>query len=133
MITYDLTCIDGHRFEAWFKDYQSFTRQRQSGQVECPACGSTEVEIAFTGCAVHTGRRSAEPLPPRDSIIQRLASYLERNFEDVGERFADEARQIHHGESKQRNIRGTATPGEEEALRDEGIGFVKIPLPKLNG
>ncbi len=133
MITYDLTCINGHIFEAWFKDYDSFSRQRESGQVECPTCGSSAVDIAFTGCAVHTGRRSAGPLPARDSVVERLAAFLEKNFEDVGERFADEARQMHQGESERRNIRGTATAGEEETLRDEGIAFLKIPLPKLNG
>lgn len=48
---------------------------------------------------------------------------------DVGDRFADEARRIHYGESDERPIRGHATPEQAEALRDEGIDVVALPLP----
>ena len=51
------------------------------------------------------------------------------NTEDVGERFADEARRIHYGEVAQRGIRGQATPDQREALQDEGIEVVALPLP----
>ena len=51
------------------------------------------------------------------------------NTEDVGERFADEARRIHYGEAAERGIRGQATPDEREALRDEGIEVMPLPLP----
>jgi hypothetical protein len=51
------------------------------------------------------------------------------NTEDVGERFADEARRIHYGEVAERGIRGQATPDEREALLDEGIEVMPLPLP----
>ena len=49
--------------------------------------------------------------------------------EDVGERFADEARRIHYGEVARRGIRGQATRGDAEALRDEGSEVMSLPLP----
>jgi hypothetical protein len=49
--------------------------------------------------------------------------------EDVGEHFAQEARSIHHGDAPARAIRGQTTPQEREALRDEGIEVVSLPIP----
>ena len=57
------------------------------------------------------------------------SSDLVAETEDVGERFADEARRIHYGEVPQRGIRGQATPEQREALRDEGIETFALPLP----
>jgi hypothetical protein len=50
--------------------------------------------------------------------------------EDVGERFAEEARRIHYGEAPGRAIRGRTTPEERAALDDEGIEVVSIPMPR---
>lgn len=49
--------------------------------------------------------------------------------EDVGHRFPEEARRIHHGEIEPRGIRGQATPEERAALADEGIEVMPLPLP----
>lgn len=49
--------------------------------------------------------------------------------EDVGERFAEEARRIHYGESERRSIRGQASRADTEALAEEGIAVLKLPLP----
>jgi hypothetical protein len=51
------------------------------------------------------------------------------NTEDVGERFAEEARRIHYGETETRGIRGLASPEERVALRDEGIEVMALPIP----
>jgi hypothetical protein len=51
------------------------------------------------------------------------------NTEDVGTRFAEEARKIHYGEREERNIRGQATRKETEALLDEGIDVMPLPVP----
>jgi hypothetical protein len=47
----------------------------------------------------------------------------------VGEKFADEARKIHYGESQERNIRGQASREETEALQEEGIAVMPLPIP----
>ena len=49
--------------------------------------------------------------------------------EDVGDRFADEARKMHHGEAEERGIRGQATREQAEALADEGIPVFSLPVP----
>ena len=51
----------------------------------------------------------------------------------MGDKFAEVALRIHHGEEDGRNIRGTTTGSEEETLREEGVQFIKIPLPKFDG
>ena len=53
------------------------------------------------------------------------------NTEDVGARFAEEARRIHYGETKGRAIRGAATPEERQALLEEGIEVMALPIPRV--
>jgi hypothetical protein len=50
----------------------------------------------------------------------------------VGDRFAEVALKIHRGEESKRNIRGITTDKEEVTLREEGVEFVKIPVPKFD-
>ena len=52
------------------------------------------------------------------------------NTEDVGDRFPEEARRIHYGESEERGIRGRATREDAAALREEGIEVVAVPVPE---
>ncbi|MDO5086968.1 MAG: DUF1178 family protein [Comamonadaceae bacterium] len=49
--------------------------------------------------------------------------------EDVSERFAEEARRMHYGETAERGIRGQASAEETAALLDEGIAVLPLPLP----
>ncbi len=51
------------------------------------------------------------------------------NTEDVGQRFADEARRMHYGEVEARSIRGQASAREAVDLLEEGIEFMPLPLP----
>ncbi|MDO9360271.1 MAG: DUF1178 family protein [Polaromonas sp.] len=51
------------------------------------------------------------------------------NTEDVGERFADEARRMHHGDAETRNIRGQASLRQTLELLDEGIDVMPLPMP----
>ena len=52
------------------------------------------------------------------------------NTDDVGDRFAEEARKIHYGETKERGIRGQASRAETEALLEEGIAVLPLALPE---
>jgi hypothetical protein len=59
---------------------------------------------------------------------------VEKNFDHVGPKFAEEARKIHYGEADKRNIYGQATKDEAAELLEEGIEFGALPeLPKLDG
>jgi hypothetical protein len=65
-------------------------------------------------------------------MLEMVHDFVSKNFDDVGERFAEVALKIHRGEESKRNIRGVTTNKEEETLREEGVEFVKIPVPKFD-
>jgi hypothetical protein len=68
--------------------------------------------------------------PTLQAAWLKMVRHVMANTEDVGERFPEEARRIHYGESEERGIRGQATPEQTEALLEEGIGVLPLPIPK---
>ena len=60
----------------------------------------------------------------------KMVRHVMANTEDVGERFAEEARRIHYGEAEERGIRGQASPRRDRGLLEEGIGVLPLPIPK---
>jgi hypothetical protein len=71
--------------------------------------------------------------PGRVKAMLAAAAAMQRqmleNSEGVGDRFADEARAIHLGESAARSIHGRATREQAEGLIDEGIPVAPLPFP----
>ncbi len=135
MIIFDLTCPAGHTFEGWFDGREEFAREREAGRLTCPLCGDGRIEVVPSGA--HVGGRSRPPALSRPqgaaaTALAALAEALERNFEDVGGRFAEEALRMHCGEADPRNIRGVMTGEEEKRLEDEGVEYAKIPLPRFS-
>ena len=138
MIAFDLICTHGHKFECWFKNSDSFEEQRSYGIIHCPVCDDNQVEKAISTFAIKKyGDRAeetqkGEKLDPKQArqAIQIITEYVNKNFEDVGLDFAKEALKIHFGESKKKNIKGTALPDEEKILKEEGVPFFKIPVLK---
>ena len=75
------------------------------------------------------GDSQAEGTPAGlEQIYQHLMATIAARCEDVGKEFADEARKIHYLEAPARAIRGQASDDEYEALRDEGIDVVRLPV-----
>lgn len=71
------------------------------------------------------------PVKAYVEAVRKLRSEVEANSEDVGKNFASEARKMHHGESKERAIRGEASLEEAAALDEEGIDVFMLPsLPE---
>ena len=135
MIAFDMECSQGHLFEGWFDSNESFEEQNARGLVSCPYCDDTDIRKVMSPVAVK--KSHPEDRPTRGGIdYQRLAreivDYVQNNFEDMGPKFAAEALKIHYGVAERRNIKGSATADEEETLRDEGIEFFKVPLPKID-
>lgn len=64
--------------------------------------------------------------------LKMLQQYVDKNFEDVGDKFAEVALNMHYGNEENRNIKGTSTPEEEKNLKEEGVTFIKIPSVKLD-
>lgn len=140
MIILDLTCEDDHTFEGWFQSLDTFDRQLEAGLIECPHCGSSDIRRVPS--AVHVAK-SSEPerssenrMPVIGLQADALAAYRQllgkivASSEDVGKAFASEARKIHYQEAPERSIRGEASPEECEALRDEGIEVIRLPVIK---
>ena len=158
MILYRLRCSKGHEFESWFKDSKTYERQEKRSLVGCAVCGDGKVERALMSPRIGKADDKAEPPTPaapvpappspeqqkmaalarhmpkelRQALLQVRAE-VEKNCEHVGDRFADEARKIHYGESDKRGIYGETTDEEAEALAEEGIEFGRLPwIPRGN-
>jgi hypothetical protein len=136
----NLRCANGHGFEGWFASEDDFLDQNGRGLLECPLCADKVVTRLPSAPRLNlSGARepapdAARPAPPAQAADGQAAwlqavRRLVAETEDVGERFAEEARRIHYGEVPHRGIRGQATPEQREALRDEGIETFALPLP----
>ncbi len=130
MIVFELKCSQGHLFEGWFDDGNAYEDQKARGLLTCPVCSDTcisKVPTAFS-IASSGGGTDVETVYREAAVLRnKISAFLEKNFDNVGTRFAAEALKIHYGVSEPRNIRGTSTPAEEETLKSEGIEFIKIP------
>lgn len=130
----DLCCSDGHRFEGWFASEADFVSQSQRAMVECPLCGDKAVTRLPSAPRLNLGAAARQTQPVTQSRdvqslwMQAMRRVIE-NTEDVGERFPEEARRIHYGETAERGIRGRASRDETQALRDEGIEVTALPIP----
>ena len=142
MIVYNLGCSNEHRFEGWFTSADDYARQTKSKLLVCPMCGDERVSRLPHATYVSTGaaeKPAAAAAPKKGSPqyyanlgAELLANVMEKvleNTEDVGRAFPEEARKIHYREAPERHIRGTASTKEVEALRDEGIEVVALPVP----
>jgi len=158
MISYALSCANGHTFESWFQNSGTYDKQRKRGLVCCPVCDSTKVEKAImsprlTGTKKH-GRGTVPAAPvaagaseaPADAPtapvammspherefrrkLKELREHVTKNADYVGQKFPEEARKMHYGEVGHRSIYGEATLDDAKALHEEGIEVQ--PLPAL--
>src|SRR5436190_14362202 len=133
MILYRLRCSAGHEFESWFKDSKTYERQEKKSLIGCAVCGDSKVERAIMAprlgkggkdkpVEVQAGVPAPAPVPsPQEQQMAALARHMpkelrealtkvreqvEKNCEHVGNKFAEEARKIHYGESEKRGIYG---------------------------
>ncbi|QPC85626.1 DUF1178 family protein [Mesorhizobium sp. NBSH29] len=134
MIRFSLGCERDHAFEGWFRNNEDFETQQKRGFVECPVCGSHLVEKALMAPAVSTGRKKEKMALTLDASqrqamaeLKALSEKMRANSEDVGDKFAEEARKIHFGETDARSIYGAATVDEARGLVEDGVEFMPIP------
>lgn len=154
MKVFDLRCEHGHSFEGWFGSEEDYLDQMARGLLECPLCASKAVNrlpsaprLNLSGARTDTPAPAQTPVAPTvptapgrmpgaesagvdvQALWLQAVQHLVSNTEDVGQRFAEEARRIHYGETAQRNIRGQASRKEAEALGEEGIDVFSMPMP----
>lgn len=147
MKVFNLQCSAQHQFEGWFGSEEDYASQVERGLLECPLCADKTVQKLPSAPRLNLGASEpaappATPVPSKQQAMlpaaqaQALqAAYLQLarrivdQTEDVGERFAEEARKIHYGESEERGIRGQASPEQTRELIEEGIAVMPLPLP----
>ena len=144
MKVFNLQCSALHRFEGWFASEEDYASQVERGLLECPLCADKTVHKLPSAPRLNLGASEAPAAPVADKqalvagdaaqALQaawlQLARQIVSQTEDVGRRFAEEARKIHYGESEERGIRGQASREETEALLEEGIAVMPLPLPE---
>ncbi len=150
----NLQCHHQHDFEGWFASEDAFQTQRSQGLVECPICGDNQISKMLSAPRLNllTTRTSASmeaspdtqaqsvsvpspavtpsamPVPMQEAWL-KMVQHVMTHTEDVGTQFAEEARKMHYGEAQERGIRGHVSPQETQALLEEGIGVLPLPLP----
>jgi hypothetical protein len=144
----NLQCGQRHTFEGWFASEEDFQGQLSRGLVECPICGDKVIVKLLSAPRLNLGSARSEPAASEPSgspgsvaqvssptpenqqaVWFNLIRHVMLNTEDVGKRFAEEARKIHYGETQERAIRGQASRQETAELLDEGIAILPLPLP----
>jgi hypothetical protein len=157
MIRYALNCDQGHVFESWFTNSAAYDKQAKRALVTCPVCGSAKVEKAMMaprlahadvagppppspapGPVSRTPAPSVSPKTPVAMVsaaerelqqkLKELRDHITKNASYVGQRFPEEARKIHYGETEHRSIYGEASPEEARELHEEGIEFHPLPV-----
>ena len=142
----DLRCANGHGFEGWFGSEDDFLGQNGRGLIECPLCsdrvisrmpsaprlnlsGAREAPAGVPSAPGAAAAGEGETPPDLQALWMQAVRQALANTVDVGERFAEEARRMHYGESDTRGIRGVTSREEREALREEGIEVMSLPIP----
>lgn len=136
----NLRCAHHHRFEGWFASDDDFLAQGDRGLVACPLCDDKAIVRLPSAprLNVSTQRGDATAPPGGAEIAEaraqgrwlRAVRDVLNRTEDVGDRFPEEARRIHYGETKERCIRGRASPQDADALREEGIEVLAVAVPE---
>jgi hypothetical protein len=153
MKVFDLSCEHDHRFEGWFASSDAFADQQSRNLIACPLCGSHSIKRLPAAARLNLSGAQQSPAPPSRSsegaapakgerpgpatlspeqfqaMFVKMTRRIIESTEDVGTRFAEEARRIHYNEAPERAIRGSTSREEVMALREEGIEVFALPLP----
>ena len=128
---YNLRCRNDHEFEGWFRDGAAFDAQAASNKLVCPICNSRKVEKAIMAPAVSGTKKSVAAAPEELRKMRQFMTGLRKHVmevaEDVGPKFAEEARKIHYGETDERPIYGEASIKDAIELAEEGIDVARLP------
>ena len=101
-------------------------------------CGPVTILSAFAAAAVpavppEISAQAREHLQSMQAAWMQWSRKVAENTENVGKKFAEEARRIHYGETEERAIRGQTSAEEAMELLEEGIGVLPLALPEAAG
>jgi hypothetical protein len=156
MIRYALVCDREHSFESWFQNSAAYDKQVKRGLVTCPVCNSAKVSKALMAPQLSGVKKRGRAVAPPEAPIaeapattpapaapvammspqeqefraklKELREHITKNADYVGQKFPEEARKMHYGETEHRSIYGEASPEQAEELHEEGIEFHALPV-----
>jgi len=97
---------------------------RPAPQLPAPLPAAADVVASLPSSLNEAQREAVAEVMRQLTEVRRT---VEKNCDYVGDRFAEEARRIHYGETDPRGIYGEASPDEVEELNEEGVTFHRIP------
>ncbi|MEO9827400.1 MAG: DUF1178 family protein [Paracoccaceae bacterium] len=152
MIRYALKCESDHSFESWFKSADAFDALVAKRMITCPECGSDHVEKSLMAPGVRASRDTPSapetdqtketavepgvsqnvmtnaPDPKLAEAIKTIRDHVEKNSDYVGDKFAEEARAMHDGDTPHRPIYGEAKVEDAKKLIDDGVPALPLPF-----
>jgi hypothetical protein len=143
VIRYDLHCEAGHGFESWFRSSGDYDVQRKRKLVECPVCGSHQVEKQIMAPRLKRTDKAPRSKPSEDKApvammspeeaefrqkLRELKDHVTKNAENVGEEFPELARKMHNEEIERRSIYGEASADEVKSLLDDEVDIHPLPI-----
>lgn len=136
MVKYNLQCSYDHEFEGWFSDESAYLEQKKKKLLTCPICDDDVIRRAIMAPNVTAKKNKSLQKKQGDvamyngpNAARNLKKWIKENCEDVGNKFAKEARKAFNGE-RDDHIYGTATDSEMKELHEEGISALRIPNVK---
>ena len=149
MIKYSLKCIEDDcnkkdSFDGWFQNSASFEKQIKAGYISCPYCGSLKIRKNLMSPSLKTTKKINSTINSKKFkhdefykktskqvdmmvVLRNLKKEIQKNAEFVGKNFANEAKAIHEGKSKERAIYGQAKAKDLEELKSKNIDVISVP------
>ena len=134
MIKYNLKCENNHEFESWFSNSKEFDKLNKKKLLECIYCSSNKITKSIMAPMISGSKTDNErkdfldkKLLKQKNELLKLRSYIEKNFEFVGDKFSKKVREVYYNKKTKKSIYGTTTPEEREDLLEEGIDLISVP------
>jgi len=135
MIKYKLGCECKYTFDSWFSSSSDYEKLRRLRHISCPKCNSKNIKKSIMMPQLKSKSNKVVISKKEKDFhtkLTKLQDFVEKNCEYVGEKFAQEARNIHYDKKKSKGIYGKATPEQTTELIEEGIDVATIPWSKKN-
>ena len=138
MIKYKLICKDcDNCFDSWFSSSKEYEKLKKKNFLNCYICNSLNVKKTLMSPSVLRSKRDNK-MDIRDKkhkeitkTISQYQKYIKKNFDNVGDNFAYEARLIHYKNKKNlKGIYGSASKEDLKELKEEGIKVEMMPKTK---
>ena len=134
MIKYNLKCNNDHEFESWFFDSSEFDKLNKKKLLECIYCSSNKIKKSIMAPMISRTKSQEDSasfldqnLSDKKNKLLKLRNYVEKNFEFVGNKLSEKAREVYYDKKTKKGIYGTTTSEEKEELEEEGIDLLSIP------